>query len=196
MNIEKITNKIIDDAASERDIVVNEAKKQAEEILAEAKVKAEEIEARAENRGRQEHEKQLASKQAVAVIDGRNLTLEKKQEVINECFERAVSELQGMPEDEYLAYLQGCGKTAGVSEGEIVLNKRDRDAYGEKLIEALNQNGDNKLVLSEETKDIAGGLMVKVGKTYVNVSVDAVLEELHDELVVECAKVLFPGQER
>ncbi len=196
MNIENITKKIIDDAASERDAIINEAKNQAEEILANAKVKAEEIEARAESRGKQEHEKQLASKKAVAVIDGRNLTLEKKQDVINECFERAVSELQNMPEGEYLAYLKGCGEKAGVSEGEIVLNKRDREAYGEKLVEALNQSGDNKLVLSDETRDIAGGLMIKVGRTYVNVSVDAVLEELHDELTVECAKVLFPGQER
>ena len=114
MSIEKITSKIIKEAEDARDEVLADAKEKSDGILAEAKEKAEQhVKAEAE-RGRSEKEKIISRRKSVAEIDSRKVLLQKKQELIGQCFDRAIEEILSMEEQAYLQLLVNLGKKTGI----------------------------------------------------------------------------------
>lgn len=217
MSIEKITSKIIDDARAEAEKVLAEAGSTAAEIAAEAEKQAADIIAEAEKKGAADREKQLLSRRAVAVIDGRNIALGYKQDIIRQCFDEAVTKVISMDRAEYLDFLTKLAQSSGSGGGEVVLSDEDAAELGAELIDRLNagqndsasggQNADagqsyagstgqnGSFRLSEEKRNIRGGLMIKQGNTWYNASIEAIVEEIRNDLTAEVASVLFDGQE-
>ena len=77
-------------------------------------------------------------------------------------------------------------------EEEILLNPRDREAIGAKLVKAANAllpNG--KLSLSDETRDIAGGLILRRGSIEANCSAELLVELSQSDLSAKVAEILF-----
>lgn len=197
MSIEKITSKIIDDANADAKALTDHSESQVKEILEEAKEKADEIVADAKAKGEIERDKRLVSRRSVAAIDGRNQILSKQREMIERCFDLAAEKVAGMDTEKYLDFLVNCVKSSKRTEGELILNKKDRDAVGDELVKRLNsENTKAGFVLSEETKNIRGGVMIRFGNVYENASIDAVVEQVRDELTSEVAGILFPEERK
>ncbi len=195
MSIEKITSKIEGDAQAAADVIIGESKRAAWDIVQQAEKKAKEIVEKAEKKGAVDRDKAVLSRKAVAVIDGKNVTLSYKQKLIDQCFDEAVDKVTSMEKGEYLNFLTGLVKSAGVSTGEIILSKKDAE-LSEELIKKLNDEIPNgKFVQSKETKDIKGGVMVANGNSYYNASLDAIVSEIRDQMTAEVADVLFGGEE-
>ena len=77
-------------------------------------------------------------------------------------------------------------------EEEIILNPRDRKAIGEKLVEAVNARLKNgRLRLAEETRDFAGGLILRRGSIEANCTVELLVELSQSELSAKVAEILF-----
>ena len=89
MSLEKITEKILAEAETEKSSLLEEARLEAERILAEADAKAQAITDDAEKRGHEEREKIIEGRNSVINVDIRKIKLEKKQEVLHEAFEKA-----------------------------------------------------------------------------------------------------------
>ena len=136
MGIENITSKIIADAKGEADVMAKEVQASAESIKSEAEKKAARIVDDAKAKGAVDKEKQLTSRRAVAVIDGRNIVLGYKQKIISQCFEEAEDRVAGLSDKEYMDFLCGCVKASGNTEGEIFLNKEDAPR-GDELLKRL-----------------------------------------------------------
>ena len=47
--------------------------------------------------------------------------------------------------------------------------------------------------LSEETRKLRGGYMLMCGQTFINNTIEALVEEARPELVAEVAKMMFPA---
>ena len=84
-----------------------------------------------------------------------------------------------------------CRGLCECSGGELILSERDREKYGEKLEKLLEENGGGKYSLSEETRRIKAGVIVKRGSVYVNGSIEARIDAMRSELVPEVAARLF-----
>ncbi len=194
MSIEKITSKILGDAEAERDIVLAEARSQSDAVLAEAEKKAAMLLADAERRGEIEKEKIITRRKSVADIDCRKVLLAKKQEILEACFARAVTEITVMPEAEYIALLVNLGKASGAKEGLLTFNEQEQ-RIAEQVCRALNETVEcGNFAVSEKKGSMQGGYLLTTGLTTVNNTVEALVAEAKTGLTAEAAKMLFPNR--
>lgn len=191
--IEKITARIEQDSQQEINALLAEARAQAAEITAQyeaqAQAEAAEILAKGE-RAAHEREERLAS---VTQLECRKAALAAKQEVLEEAFDRALQKLQALPEKEYVALLAGLAVKASSSGKEVLIfSKADRDRVGKAVVAAANEQlAKAGLTLSEETRPINGGFILKEGAVEVNCTFDTLVRLQRSALAGEVSKVLF-----
>ena len=191
MAIDNITSKIIYDAEREAVAISQEAAARREEILALARKEAEEKREAMRADGEAERAAMVERNVSVAKIDAGKLILEEKQILIERCLAEAVKKIANLDGDVYIKFLSDTAKTLAPEGGELILNERDREKYGEKLEKLLEESGGGKYALSEETRKIKAGVIVKRGSVYVNGSVEARIDAMRSELVPEVAARLF-----
>ena len=191
MAIDNITSKIIYDAEREAVLISQEAAARREEILALARKEAEEKREAMRADGEAERAAMVERNVSVAKIDAGKLILEEKQILIERCLAEAVKKIANLDGDVYLKFLADTAKTLAPEGGELILNERDREKYGEKLEKLLEESGGGKYALSKETRKIKAGVIVKRGSVYVNGSVEARIDAMRSELVPEVAARLF-----
>lgn len=196
MSIENITARILEDARGKVEAILKESDSSAKELLQTARTKAEELVKKAQVRGEEESAKQVNSRHSVAVIDGKNLELNYKQQLITECFDKAVEKITSMPEADYLQYLTGIVQASGMTKGELILSASDAKLADGLLGKIKEVIPSGEFSISDEKKDIRGGLMIRQGNTYYNASIEAVSDAIESELVQEVADILFGGQEK
>ena len=71
------------------------------------------------------------------------------------------------------------------------MNARDRESVGEELLSAINSEPGKALTLSDETRDIAGGLLLRRGNVEANCSAELLVDLSRSELSSKLANVLF-----
>ena len=191
MAIDNITSKIIYDAEREAAAIAQEAAARREEILALARKEAEEKREAMRADGEAERAAMVERNVSVAKIDAGKLILEEKQILIERCLAEAVKKIANLDGDVYLKFLADTAKTLAPEGGELILSERDREKYGEKLEKLLEESDGGKYALSEETRKIKAGVIVKRGSVYVNGSVEARIDAMRSELVPEVAARLF-----
>ena len=191
MAIDNITSKIIYDAEREAVLISQEAAARREEILALARKEAEEKREAMRADGEAERAAMVERNVSVAKIDAGKLILEEKQILIERCLAEAVKKIASLDGDVYLKFLADTAKTLAPEGGELILSERDREKYGEKLEKLLEESYGGKYALSEETRKIKAGVIVKRGSVYVNGSVEARIDAMRSELVPEVAARLF-----
>ena len=127
----------------------------------------------------------------ISRMEARKSVLAVKQEMVEKSFDLALDKIVALPEDRYVAFLAGLAKNAaGTGEEEVILNARDRAAISEKLIQAINLGGAH-MTLSDETRDIAGGLILRRGSIEANCSVELLVELCKGEMASKLADILF-----
>lgn len=194
MSIENITSKITDDAKREADQILDEARRTAKAIEDEAKANADKIRHSVGRDGAKEKEKIISRRQAVADIDSRKLILQAKRELMDQCFDDALKKLVSMDEKEYVPFLEGIVRKSGLTEGEIILNKKDHAAVGEQLLKRLNADG-KKFTIAEEDGSFEGGLMIRSGSVYLNGTAESYIDEARETMAREVSEVLFGTEE-
>lgn len=194
MSIEKITSKILSEASELKEKTLGEARAQSDAVLAEAEKKAQEMVEAGRKRGLEEKEKIISRRKSVADIDCRKVFLAKKQELIGQCFEKAVDNIISMEEAEYIDLLTALGTDSGMTAGQLIFNESERAAIGQKVVDALNSRIEGgSFSLSEETRPLRGGYMLMCGQTFINNTIEALVEEARPELTAEVAKMMFPA---
>ena len=194
MSIEKITSKIISESSELKEKTLSEARAQSDAVLAEARKKAEDMVEDSRKRGVEEKEKIISRRKSVADIDCRKVFLAKKQELIGQCFDRAVDDIIAMDKDRYTELLTALGTNSGMTGGQLIFNENERAAIGQKVVDALNSRIEGgSFSLSEETRPLRGGYMLMCGQTFINNTIEALVEEARPELTAEVAKMMFPA---
>lgn len=186
MSIEQITSKILDEATEVKKEALKEAKIQCDEILREAKGQAAEIVKDMEGKGQSEKQLIVERRKSVAYIDSRKVLLNKKQEVITQCFDEAVDKIIGMDKSAYTDLLVALGKASGLESGVLQFNKKEAKEFGPKVAKAL---GDFKV--SDECGNMKGGYIIQSGQTYVDNTIESLVTENKTELSATVSEMLF-----
>ncbi len=188
MSMETITERIRREAEAYAEAQLTEAKASAEAILSAAR---EEAEAKTKSL-RAEAEKEAATikerRASVADLDSRKMKLAARQEVIGECFEAARKELRNLSPEESLRLVKAQLEPFREEGGEVLLSASDKEKFGEALAKELEGSA---LTLSEETREIEGGCIVKRGDIFYNASLERLLETAKNECTKEVAETLF-----
>ena len=195
--IENITGRIEADAQVEIDRIQADAAREAEKIragyAARAQREASDILARGEKNAAERGSRLVSAAQ----MEARKMNLAAKQEVLDKAFALALERLTQLPEEEYVALLAKLAVSASSTGSEkLILNPADRSRYGVKVatkansaLEAAGKTG--ALTLSEQTRDIRGGLILSDGSVEVNCALETLVRLSRSEITGEVSKLLF-----
>ena len=190
---EKIIAHIRSDAKAQVDAILAQAEQQCAGIRGDFDKQAAALYAERVRTGVKETQDMVDSAQRLAQMEGRKNLLAAKQELVSRSFQKALEQIVSLPEDEYVAFLAKLAAKAAVTgEEEILLNDRDRERIGRKLVGAANALlPEGRLSLAEETRDIAGGLILRRGSIEANCSAELLVELSKSELSAKVAETLF-----
>ena len=188
---EKIIAHIEADAQAQADAVLGEARQRCEAIKARFDDKAARLYSDRIREGVKACQDQEDSALRISRMEARKSVLSVKQEMVEKSFDLAVQQIVALPDEKYTAFLANLVKKAGpAGDEEIILNAADRARVGEALLKAVNADS-AKMKLSDETRDIKGGLILRRGSIETNCSVELLVELCRGELSAKLADVLF-----
>ena len=192
--IEKITQRIEADAQAEIDRILSEAREEADQITGRYKAQAEAEAASLAARNKKtaaEREERLVS---VAQMEARKVGLAAKQEMVEKAYVRALEKLCAMPDKKYVetvAVLLVQAAPDGL--GTVIFAPAERKRIGAEAVALANKKlGNGKLTLSEETRPIRGGFILKNGNVEVNGTFETLVRFQKGTMASEVAKILFP----
>lgn len=195
--IEKITQRIADDAKQECDAILTQAQAEAAQISAryqaQANAAAEDILAK----GKQRAEERRGRLISAAEMEGRQQTLQVKQEMLDKAFTLALDRLCALPEQDYIDLLASLtAQAATTGKEQLILSPADRSRYGVKVAQRANellrkQGRCGELTLSQNARDIRGGLVLSDGDVEVNCSFETLVRLARSEVAGEVASLLF-----
>ncbi|TYQ14991.1 UNVERIFIED_CONTAM: V/A-type H+-transporting ATPase subunit E [Acetivibrio alkalicellulosi] len=173
-------------AQKEASDIINNAKKDAEakknEILEKAKIEAVEVKKRLK---------------AVAELEARKQRLQAKQEIVEEAFDLTIKKLNNMPDEQYNSIIfELIVNSIKNGSEEIILNERDKKRLPSDFVQEVNNKLSTrgikvKVNLSDETRNINGGFILKLDDIEVNNSFDSIIRMKRDEIESEVIRSLF-----
>lgn len=182
LQAEAILKKAEDEAAALIDAAEQEAAAKRKEIIEKAKLEAVEV------------KKRLI---AVSELESRKQKLKAKQEMVDEAFNKALDKLGNLPLVEYQTILSEMIVNSITSGNEeIILRTSDRTQFSRDFIENINKKLAAKGIkgnvkLSEESRDIKSGFILKSGDIEINNSFEAIIRMKRDEIEPDVIKMLF-----
>ena len=195
--INKITDRIAAEAEAEVSAVLAEAEKSAAAVRADFAAQAKELGDTLLRQGTEEIEQKVQRADRSSRLEAKKDILSLKQELVAQAYRRAMEKILALPEADYIAFLaREAGNAALTGKEEILLNQADHDRVGEKVAAAANalaakRGLPGELKLSDKTRPINGGVVLRQGDIEVNCTLDSLLELSRGSLDAEVARILF-----
>ncbi len=192
--IEKIKQRIDADTQAEIDKILasarEEAAKIAEKYNAQADEEAIELNMRSK-KAAAEREERLVS---AAQMESRKTALATKQGLMEKAYELALEKLCKMPDAQYKEIVADLLVQASPSgRGTVVFAPDEAKRIGEAAVKLANEKlGGGKLTLSQETREIRGGFILRDDRVEVNGTFETLVRLQKAETAGAVAKILFP----
>lgn len=197
MPLEKLVQRILDDARDYGDRIVADAKVQRFEAMQKADAEAASKRAEILDAARQAAEMEKQQKVTAAVIKARKDILEAKQRIIAGVLDRAIKTIVTSPPEDYAKMLVAQLVALGTdSRGELVLSPYDRERVGSEVVERANRaieeaGGSGRIALSDSTREMLGGFVLKTEDKEINSSLDAQIDARREEIEEAVVRTLF-----
>ena len=196
MALEDILKRIREDARQESRRIRKEAEEEVKIILGEAKKETGSIREKILSDARASIEDEKRRILTIANLEARKKVLEKKQDLLEEAFQKALNHLRHLADEEYRETVKKMLLEATESGKEEVIvspgEKRITPALLNEVNEELRSKGrQGELKISPERKDFQGGFILKAGRKEVNNTFDSLFKERREELETEVAGILF-----
>ena len=201
--IETITGQIDADVQKEIDAALDQARAQAQEIEAryesQAQTQAEAIRRKGEQDAALRQERLVD----VAKLEARKTLLAAKQDMVGQAFDLALKKLLELPDQEYIALLAKLAVAASrTGREQVIFSQKDRSRYGKQAVTMANDmlakkagpradESAGRLTLAEESRPMAGGLILRDGRVETNCSFEVLIHLQRDALSAEVARALF-----
>lgn len=184
MSIERIRNYIIENAKKEAEQIIKTAEEQFRNETESARLslgkKYQEM-LQADEKHFRENMKRFLGK---LKSDCKMELLEVKNKVIDSVLDRAISRIQSLPDDKYLALIgKWMVKVPDNLEGELFVSAADLKRIPSNFIDDLNRNRKAKVCLSKNAVDVKGGFILKTRNYEIDYSLDTVVKNLRTALI-------------
>ena len=190
--LEKITDRIRADAQSEIRAICDEGDARAAEVTASYQAQAQQLLAQEGERTAQAVETLLQRGERSDAMEQGKALLGVKQECLDEAFRLAAQKLRDLPVGEYTEVLAKIAAAAGHGDEEIILSAEDAASIGAAVVKRANECKDGAgFTLSQETRALEGGLVLKRGAVEVNCAFATQLRLLRQTMAADVAAILF-----
>ena len=173
-----------------------------DEIIAEAKAKAESIIAKAENQNHeliQECESSLARTYAeiiartetVARLDAKKIVMKAKKQAMDDIFASAKLAIMQLPDKEYLSIIEKMIICNAVNGDKVIPSGQDKKRVDAKFVKSIATKNNLEITLSDKVGYFVGGVVLEGINFDKNLTLDAELEGLRNEVETEYANKVF-----
>ena len=215
---DKLTAKINDNAKKTADDIICKAGEEIAKIQAEYVQKKEEANVQIYESAMERAEAIKVSARAKADAEYNAIIKQHKDTMIANVVDSATNEIVSLKDDKYVnfmaglllkalehqldkerEYLQAHRQDIASLSYELILRKRDRDAYAEKIIDVLRNisegkiptNVIDKIVISSNTISVKGGFILVAGEDSIDASFDKIIEDIKIYAGKDISKMLF-----
>ena len=216
--LEKVTGKIIADAEADARVILERAEAECEAIKAKYAAETEaEVEKLTDECDRECQALVIRARSSAAMAK-RNAVLEARAKLIDDAYAAAEKQIRNMNGEQYLDLLckmlrtslknqleaeaeslRLYGEDISPALYEVVMNPRDRDSYGEKLLAAyragygarVSPAALAKLCLAPDTAPIDGGIILRCGPVETNCSLSMLMAANRRETEARVSRILF-----
>lgn len=190
--LDRLTQKIIDDAKARAEEIIKEAEKQAEKVLQEAETKAKTEFEKTEAQARKKAEEILRGFESGANSAGKKMMLSAKRELINMSFKKAMDELENLSDTEYFGIIYKiAGKYKSDKKAELMLSETDFKRIPADFEEKLKEISGGNMTLGETPAAIKNGFILKYGLSEENCSFDSLINTNSEKLQDKVAQIMF-----
>lgn len=189
MALEDIRDKIYSDAEKEKENILNKANQKRDEILAEYKKKINEHNENALKMAFADGENIKRGRIIDAKIKYKNELLSIKKKFINDIISKTVDMF--INSDEYQKTIRNALlKYSETGKEEVIISKKEK-YISSKWLEKINQEEKTQFTLSDEIGNFFGGIVLKSGDIYINLSTDLLIEQNKESIEKELNRILF-----
>ncbi len=217
--LQKITDKILAIAQEESDRILLEAQEQAAQITADYEAKAESIRQDCEEKARAAAVQLVSDAKAASAEQKEALMTKIRQETVDALFAQTLEQMRSLKSEQYVNLSVGllCGvlweqikvrnggaapehtEAAAAPVYEVMMNPRERAAYGEDIIRGACERlrpkvGEDKLSclrLSKRTVRIESGFILLCNGKEIDCSLETVFKDIQQELGEAVLQTLF-----
>ena len=221
VGLEKITQKIIDDAQARADGIIADAEQRCQQIKEACELKKQEIESKIETDAVKEGESiKMRAKSSIA-MNRRDSMLMLRASLVEQAFQEAQKQILSLEAEQYRNMLSSllakvvCERVQSESDSlrlygedispakyEVLMNKKDRDVHGRAIIDGarravvgkITSQTLDKVMLSDKSINIDGGFVIKCGDVELNCSVKTLVDGIRPRLEAEVAKIMFSAE--
>ncbi len=197
MSLERLLQKIEDDARLQGRGMVDGAKAEAERIRAEgreeASREAEAVRASFRERGERERTKIMSE----ALAESRAAFLSAQNQLFEEAFTEAMREFEELPEERYRAWLKRVIlENVSSGEEEVLAAPYDHRLLAKGLLEEINEElaeggRTGRLSLAAEAADFGRGVILTGEKFVNNLTLETLMRQVRDGYEEDALKMLF-----
>ncbi len=219
VRLEKITQKIIDDANEKARLIIEEAQEKCDAINLECEQKMSAIQDSMYTDALSKGEHIKSKSMSEVAMNKRDIMLSMKNRLVDEVFLSAIKEIVELDAERYRELMTQLlcrvlseqiesekdsmrlyGENISPDKYEVIMNKRDKEAHGQYIVAGVRRATVGKIggyildkvFLSNSTADIEGGIILKCGDIEINASFESIASELRGELEGEVMATLFP----
>lgn len=176
--LDNLVSKIIEQANSEAQNIIEEAKKEVLSIKAKAKVELDKEVKKLETKNEQNRNLTKEQLKSSAELKARNNKLATKQNVINSVFENVYEELKNMNDDEYVTFIK---KHIVNESSEIIVTKDKLDVCKKEVPQ----------IKFSETRFVESGFIEATDEIENNYTFKSRISTIKEEVEGQLAKILF-----
>ncbi len=192
--LEKIIAEIKDEAAVEAEKAIESATNEAKKIVEAAKAESAQVVSRIETAASSDVSDMEKNREGAIALQRRQHILATKQELLAETLQKARDSLYDLPQDAYFDLIvRLVAVTAHTGQGELMLSEADKKRLPkdfEKKVKAAVAK-DVQLTVSDATRPIDGGFVLKYGDVEENCSFAAIFDTRADEFADLIRDTLF-----
>ncbi|HYF83230.1 MAG TPA: V-type ATP synthase subunit E family protein [Clostridia bacterium] len=195
--VEKIKEKILQDAEVKTNEILEKARLQAKDIEEKANQKAALRAKEISQKSTHDISEKRRIINSIVELEMRKDILSAKQQSIEEVFDRALERMNSLDSSKYekvifdmlMASVESGEEEILMSEGGKSKLSADFISKANKALEAVGKKG--KLKISDETRNISGGFILMGQGVEVNNSFEAVIRLYRDEIEPKVAEIFF-----
>lgn len=197
MPLENIISKILTDADMKARSIKTKARDEASLLIKEAEENAQSASSEILKKTKQMIAVENRRLEVSQAIEYKKATLEKKQELVKEAFNKAKEELVNLDDDAYLSLMKAA-LVLSIDKGNetLSISKADKGRINDDFLKSLNSElkksgKEGKLTLKVKEDLRRGDMIIETKDTILDIGLDAALKDLRDELTPEVARILF-----
>ncbi|MCM1990619.1 V-type ATP synthase subunit E [Oceanirhabdus seepicola] len=196
-NLEKLTNKIVEEAKIEADRILKEAEEEKSKLISSMEKKGNKEKELILEKAKREAELRRGRVVSNAKLKIRNDKLEAKQGILDKVFEKSVMELNLLDGKSKIEFIKKTINEIDLAgDEEIILSNDIIEVFEKEHLEEMNEKlkssgKKGELKVCKEDRNLKGGFIISKNGIELNWSFQAIVENLREELESEILAILF-----